>query len=249
MLVLLGAATLGCDLPPSSKTEDGPEAKSAALNKETPDRDRFMGTWQGRADGDRFTIKLTHDDLTLSGSWGSMKPMPYRVKSASGRRMKIAMNMPGEGEIRVDLELSDDGESLTYRDEVDDPIRLKRAKPKATAGTVKRAQIAAADASKGRSGELAEDLARDAIIDVMNDICPDTYCEGEYDWNFKSLSCAAGECKLAFKATHHESGKTFDEKVSFNFSGVPLDSDHVPTAAFDDAMNSAIDKWERKGKR
>lgn len=84
------------------------------------------------------------------------------------------------------------------------------------------------------------------IVDGLNDVCPDTLCEGDFDWKFKSLEHAHGRITLTFTATHQQSKKTFDDKITFAFSGDVLDSDGVDTEAWSDALNKAILEWENK---
>jgi hypothetical protein len=43
------------------------------------------------------------------------------------------------------------------------------------------------------------------IVEMLNEMCPDTYCEGEYDYRFTTLACAGAHCDLAFTASREGS--------------------------------------------
>ena len=99
-----------------------------------------------------------------------------------------------------------------------------------------------------RKGELDEATGK-PIVDAMNEICGDTYCEGSYEWTFKSVSCKQGKCVLAFSAKHHDTGKVFDETTEFRSSDEPVDATGAATEFFQQSIDQAIAAWEAKGKK
>jgi len=51
------------------------------------------------------------------------------------------------------------------------------------------------------------------VLKLLDDICGDTWCEGEYDWHFPKIVChfSAGTCTLTFRITdaNEEPPKTY----------------------------------------
>ncbi|MEZ4439073.1 MAG: hypothetical protein R3B72_08290 [Polyangiaceae bacterium] len=84
------------------------------------------------------------------------------------------------------------------------------------------------------------------IVDNLNEICPDTHCEGEFNWDFKTFECKAGKCTLGFDATSHTTKKKLSDKLTFDYAGEVLDGEGTETDAFNDALTKAILDWEMK---
>jgi hypothetical protein len=97
-------------------------------------------------------------------------------------------------------------------------------------------------------GEL-DAAAGKPIVDAMNDICPDTYCEGRFDWKFETVTCAKGKCALAFTAKDQDKGKVHTSKAEFRFAERALGDDGAATEAFQKAIDDAILAWEEKHAR
>jgi hypothetical protein len=257
---VLAISPIGCGLPPTSDSAAKGEAEATP---KAAARDRFLGSWKGKQDGEHLTVDLTATALVIGGAWGSMGAQKYRVLSESERKLELEVQTP-EGPTTVTLELSEDASTLKLRDDPDEPDRiavLKRApaSDKAEAKDTLRAPQPdprnaapnpAASASRWKPGELDQAIAGEFVIDVMNELCGDTYCEGAYEWTFKTLSCKAGTCTLAFLATHHDTNKKFDETVEFAFKGVPLEGEvAVPTTELNEAIYNALKGWQAKGKK
>src|SRR5688500_6059536 len=45
------------------------------------------------------------------------------------------------------------------------------------------------------------------IVDYLDELCGDTFCEGEFDYDFDSFTCDDAKCTLSFSAKHYESEK------------------------------------------
>ena len=52
--------------------------------------------------------------------------------------------------------------------------------------------------------DLSDEQERTAL-ELLDDICGDTWCEGSYDWRFEDLTCdfSAGNCTLALLAREY----------------------------------------------
>ncbi|MDP3503801.1 MAG: GIDE domain-containing protein [Myxococcales bacterium] len=83
-------------------------------------------------------------------------------------------------------------------------------------------------------GELGEQVA------LLNELCPDTFCEGDYQYKFKKLDCVeATRCVLSFDAKDLK-GKSFAAQVPVvGFKA--LDDEE---ASFVGAVSESLMKWE-----
>jgi len=102
-----------------------------------------------------------------------------------------------------------------------------------------------APAPEGSGVYKAEEL-KGRIAD-LNDLCGDTWCEGEYDYTFTGLTCEKkNKCVLSFTAKHADSGKSYQTKVDVSgFTSVVPDDD----GGFDEAVGEALGKWEKSSKK
>lgn len=53
---------------------------------------------------------------------------------------------------------------------------------------------------------LPTEGARAHVVAEINELCPDTFCEGDFDWVFDSLACRPDACTLSFHARYYEAG-------------------------------------------
>ena len=100
----------------------------------------------------------------------------------------------------------------------------------------------AAPAPPVKQWKFSEEDAK-AVLADLNELCPDSWCEGEFDYNFTRLTCEKqNKCRLFFTAKKHEGGKPIDTHVDLSgFDKVP---DIKGTGAFDEALMEALSKWE-----
>lgn len=54
-----------------------------------------------------------------------------------------------------------------------------------------------------RPDGLPTDVALAHAVHAINDVCPDTFCEGDFYWVFDSLTCRLDVCTLAFHVRAH----------------------------------------------
>ncbi|MBL8919191.1 MAG: hypothetical protein JNJ54_10050 [Myxococcaceae bacterium] len=94
--------------------------------------------------------------------------------------------------------------------------------------------VAKAGAAPVVGGDHAEQLS------MLNELCGDTWCEGEYNYNFKKLDCPeATKCVLSFDAKDSK-GKSFAAQVPVvGFKA--LDDEE---ATFVGAVSDSLLKWE-----
>lgn len=102
------------------------------------------------------------------------------------------------------------------------------------------------DAAKVGGYSAAELASR---VDDLNELCPDTFCEGSYHYTFTALRCAdASHCTLAFTAKNAQ-GKRFDAEVAvadFTALTPDLDQEYVYEGSFDDKVGQALLAWEHQ---
>jgi hypothetical protein len=80
----------------------------------------------------------------------------------------------------------------------------------------------------------------------LNDLCGDTWCEGEYDYKFTKLVCEGKSCDLSFTATYYDGKKKYEAAVKVTgFTDVVPDED----GSFDEAVGEALLKWEQDPKK
>ena len=90
--------------------------------------------------------------------------------------------------------------------------------------------------------KLSEEDAKAVLMD-LNELCPDSWCEGEFDYKFTGLTCEKQtKCRLFFTAKKHEGGKPIDAHV--DISGFDKVMDTEGTGMFDGTMMEALAKWE-----
>lgn len=90
--------------------------------------------------------------------------------------------------------------------------------------------------------KLSEADAKAVLMD-LNELCPDSWCEGDFDYKFTKLTCEQqNKCRLFFTAKKHEGGKPVDTHV--DLSGFDKVLDTEGTGAFDEALSEALVEWE-----
>jgi hypothetical protein len=86
----------------------------------------------------------------------------------------------------------------------------------------------------------AAGTALTAQVDLLNELCPDTFCEGDYQYTFKTLECPeASKCVLSFDAKDLK-GKAFAAQVPV----VGFKAFDDEEASFVGAVSESLLKWE-----
>lgn len=77
-------------------------------------------------------------------------------------------------------------------------------------------------------------------ITLLNEICPDSFCEGDYQYTFKTLDCPeATKCVLSFDAKDHK-GKSFAAQIPV----VGFKAFDDEEATFVGSVSESLMKWE-----
>jgi hypothetical protein len=106
----------------------------------------------------------------------------------------------------------------------------------------------AAPAGAYSSEQLASRVAE------LNELCPDTFCEGQFNYTFKKLECAdATHCLLSFTAKDQDkpAAKPYDAQVKVEgFTALVRDpeAEFVYEGSFDERVSMALMKWEEHPK-
>lgn len=101
-----------------------------------------------------------------------------------------------------------------------------------------------------------------AQVEMLNDVCPDTWCEGEFDYKFQELACEGESCTLRFEAQHFESEERyapheltiegFDrvlECSAWSGSGASRRcTGRGMSSSFNESLNRAIRQWEKRNR-
>lgn len=130
-----------------------------------------------------------------------------------------------------------------------------------------------ADAGDSRAaneqfGETSDDLSRRGltrrqeaiVLKAIDDICGDTWCEGEHNFSFERLECTVGcsglpgSCRLTFRVfsydTDLETGPTYTRScqtpgfTGFNALVESFGEYHSLQPAYYDALSECIDRVE-----
>ena len=88
----------------------------------------------------------------------------------------------------------------------------------------------------------------------LNELCPDTFCEGQFNYEFKKLDCLdATHCVLSFvaKDQDHPKAKPMNADVAVGgFTALVPDAtkEFVYEGSFDQKVGEALGKWEQNPK-
>ncbi len=133
--------------------------------------------------------------------------------------------------------------------------KAQKAAPKAVVVEAPKVEVPAVeeDAAEEASDEVAYTQTELASrVADLNDICGDTYCEGRFNYQFTTLTCAdATHCVLAFTAKDSEhAGKLLTSEVEVTgFSSINQDGkEYVYEGSFDEKVGDALGAWEQNPK-
>jgi hypothetical protein len=208
----------------------GEETSAGPTDDEARMQARYFGQWRGTFDDEPFELTLSANEVA-----GTMMPgRSYRLMVITERHMEIEVQTP-EGPSTLYFDLSEDGSELRFREELDAPsdaARLRRVEP--------GAETAAAEAPA--RGPYA------SALDTLNELCGDTWCEGENDYRFTALSCGGTTCRLEVDV------RQYDEAIddlgaprheTLELTGVTaVENEDGATEAFIEKVSVAIDRFE-----
>ncbi|MFK8003758.1 MAG: hypothetical protein AB8H86_29620 [Polyangiales bacterium] len=84
------------------------------------------------------------------------------------------------------------------------------------------------------------------FVETLNELCPDTWCEGAFNFEFQRVTCEADECLIAFRAQHFAEGAPWlEDTIPVKRDDLQLE-DGYPGERFFDAASEALIDWERE---
>lgn len=84
------------------------------------------------------------------------------------------------------------------------------------------------------------------FVETLNELCPDTWCEGAFNFEFQRITCDADDCQIAFRAQHFAEGAPWTaDTIPVKRSDLQLE-DGYPDERFFDAASEALIEWERE---
>jgi len=86
------------------------------------------------------------------------------------------------------------------------------------------------------------------VVAELNELCGDTFCEGEYDYRFTTLTCDAALCTLAFEARQGATAPAETATVGFPAAGL-RDSEGEPSEHLFETVGAALSTWEQSHAR
>ncbi|MEX1365212.1 MAG: hypothetical protein AB1Z98_18945 [Nannocystaceae bacterium] len=88
---------------------------------------------------------------------------------------------------------------------------------------------------------MLSDAHKQAALEHLNEICPDTFDEGEFGpWKFTGLSRKGDEWSLAFENSEGDDG------ITFTFAGDCVDGSGSVVDEWFEQINSGILEWEQE---
>lgn len=83
------------------------------------------------------------------------------------------------------------------------------------------------------------------FVETLNELCPDTWCEGAFNFEFQRIACEDDDCQLSFRAQHFAEGAPWVvDTIPVKREDLQLE-DGYPGERFFDAASAAIGDWER----
>ncbi len=243
-----------------------PNAVSAYCESNLKDARQRCSDTVSSVDGEKYTWTVTKPgqyELTVFAPAKKISFLPQLiVTDAAGEELINETGGVGTNAVStVDVKAGTysvvvrPGDSYMVKGGFSFDLQIKSLTPEPVAApkTAKAGQAAAeepddgeADLTVGKGGYTAEDLSN--RVDELNELCPDTFCEGEFNYEFKSLVCDAPKsCVLSFTANKHESKKAFDAQVviaGFTELRPDYEKEFVYEGSFDEKVSNALMKWE-----
>ncbi len=95
----------------------------------------------------------------------------------------------------------------------------------------------------GREGSAETGSAEAGTIAQLNEACPENWCAGDYQYSFRTISCASGTCTLSFTAEHE--GEQVEGAIRFDFDVPLLDEYGDLDVSYFERVTDELDVWER----
>ena len=242
--------------------EPDPNAVSAYCESQLTDARAQCSDNVSDVDGEKYTWTVTKPgqyELTVIAPAKKISFLPQLVlKDAAGEELANEMGGVGTNAVStVDVKagtyeltvLPGDGYMVKGGFSFDLAIKSLNAEP--AAAPVAAAEGDEVPAAPG-AAYTAEQLA--SRVADLNELCPDTFCEGQFNYDFKKLDCLdATHCVLSFvaKDQDHPKAKPMNAVVPVGgFTALVADPDKefVYEGSFDEKVSEALMKWEQNPK-
>ncbi len=95
-----------------------------------------------------------------------------------------------------------------------------------------------------KGGTLTTQQSKE-VVEYLDELCPDTFCEGEFEYDFESFSCDEKKCTLGFSAQHHERKGKKKANVSVKRPEQLIDEEiEGPSDELFENISDALIDWE-----
>lgn len=84
----------------------------------------------------------------------------------------------------------------------------------------------------------------DLVVDALNEICPDVWCEGDYDYTFQSVACSPAGCVVTFDA--RSEGRTLHDTITVTGVTSATDASGEMSEVFAERFTDALGEWEAR---
>ena len=210
-------------------------------------------------EGEKYTWTVTKPgeyELTVIAPAKKISFMPQLiVKDAAGQELANELGGVGKNAVStIDLKAGTyevtvlPGDGYMVKGGFSFDLAIKSLTPE----LAEPAKTAAAEGDEAPVAYTAEQLA--SRVAELNELCPDTFCEGSFNYDFKKLDCAdATHCTLSFVAKNQANKKAKPmnaqvEVVGFTALVPDADKEFVYEGSFDDKVGAALGKWEENPK-
>ena len=105
--------------------------------------------------------------------------------------------------------------------------------------------ISLREAPKPAEGLTAEQSKE--IVTYLDELCGDTFCEGEFDYDFETFTCDDTKCSLGFSAKHYEKDVRQKASVAVKKPKQLIDPElEGPSDELFENISDALIEWEEK---
>ncbi len=91
------------------------------------------------------------------------------------------------------------------------------------------------------AGEGAAGAEADAVAQ-LNEMCPENWCMGDYQYEFLEIACAGASCTLSFTA--ERDGESLDGTVELDYDEPLIDEFGDLEPGYFERVTDALDEWE-----
>lgn len=97
------------------------------------------------------------------------------------------------------------------------------------------------EAYEEAAGEGAPGAEEDAVSQ-LNEMCPENWCLGDFQYEFLEIACAGASCTLGFTA--ERDGESLDGTVALDYDEPLIDEFGDLEPGYFERVTDALDEWE-----